>query len=92
MIRWHKIILEGLVQHKTGTCPGMSGKPVEDCQFLGDCVSLEVVEENDRMTVRKIMLAMSEGHVLMGGLARRWRTVSSWVVVSLWRWWRRMTG
>ena len=54
------MILERLMQHVTGTCPGdMFGKPVEDCQFLGGRVSVEVVEENDRMTVRKIMFAMS---------------------------------
>ena len=55
MIRWHKNILERLEQHKTGTCPGGFDKPVEDCQFLGGRVSVEVVEENYRMTVRKIM-------------------------------------
>ena len=53
------MLLEGLEQHKTGTCPGrVSGRPVEDCQFLGGRVSVEVVEENDRMTVRKIVFAM----------------------------------
>ena len=58
MIRCLKMIMETLVQHVTGTCPGVSGRPVEDCQFLGGRVSVEVVEENDRMTVRKIMFAM----------------------------------
>lgn len=62
MIRRLKSILERLVQHETGICHEPTEEddvPVEDCQFLGSCVSVEVVEENNKRIVRNIKLAIT---------------------------------
>ena len=46
------------MQHESGICFDLYDKPVEDCQFLGGRVSVKVVEENNKMIVRKITFAV----------------------------------